>query len=336
MSTPHTWPVSLRADASIEMLAPGDLTSDGPITWIEPQRIRLANGTLASRLVFIDADGYSNFLWPAGDDIPASPIKLGKGVRIHQTCTFRQFVFTVGEGGIVVDIDVDIPGGERLVYQVSSPTPWNGFRFAAPPGADMASPNALFVPYIFDFDFVTEPVEFTGTLGDTPLTLANMPIRRRGRRATGHKAGIGSVIVEFMPDGAAWLSSGAADTDATVDATGGLTALSVRSSNRATTVTFSPALRPLDQIVAPMTCNWELCVDGDRIAAGTHWSARIGDRVDVEIDVNAGWRGAQRPWPIWLMTRLVRFLRRWPTKYSWQGSADLHTNHQTGAWTNSR
>lgn len=391
MSGRTVWPISLKADSSITLLAPADLDKTSPIRWIEPQLIRTSaavkqpstleadqakpsaqsskntwlneepssNPSLSSldsetqlvpRLVFIDSEGCSNYLWPNGTELAAGSINLGNGVAFNKACEFRKSEFHLDKTGIKIDFDLTAPNGKRLIYQLASQNPWQGFRFAAPPGADMADPSAFFVPYLFDFDFVAKPVEFHASYGGEPLELAKMPIWRNRRRVTGSKASIGSVIVELMADKDELLSNGSqtlAQQSGTalsttkfhcVEKPDGqyLSQVEIEGAQHPVQLFFNPPLPPVEAVREAQQCKWELSVGGDRIASGVHTSWLKDDQVVFSIDIQRGWSGVKRPWSIWVMTRLVRFLITWPKNYIWQGSIDRETKAVSGTWQNAR
>lgn len=326
-----TWPISLKIDSTIEQLAPTDLRKTCPIHFFEPQRVRYAQNLKTTRVVYIDDQGRSHYLWPEGIDLPPVKVALGTGIAFNQACEFKREHFYLGPKGIEIDIHLITPDQHELVYQLKASRPWQGFRFAAPPAAAAVCPTAFFVPYLFDFDFVTQPVEFSGRFDDTKLELGSIPIWRRGRRAVLQKAAADSVIVELMPDGAQPLMQGmqeqpvhvqTSDPDASmphVTNDGRLKRVTAGAEHHQVTLRFTPPLRPTHQIDAPEVVEWELSVAGDPIATGTHRSERDEIGVRVQLDILKGWQGAHGELSIWFLTRMVRFLSTWPKHYNWRG-----------------
>lgn len=318
------WPVALDVDSSLLRLAPCDLADGSPVTFLEAQYARDGAGRCGVRVVYCLADETTNYVWEPHLALEPVDVPLRGPIAHNAPGEFSSAVFELGEGGITIDIAFTA-GVHNLMWRVRQPRPWKGFDFLAPPAAAIAEPTSLFFPYMRQFSFVLQPMDFAAAYDGQPLAPKKLPFLWGGRRALSIKAARGNTVVKLLPDGASAVCEGA---DA--DERGHL--VSLRQAG--VMLSFSPALPPVNVMrgVGAGRYEWSLSVEDDPTMGGTVTLAPDGK---MTWTVERSWTGVKQRGTAWVLTRIIPFLTRWPLHYSWSGYiADDDSIH--GAWTNAK
>lgn len=305
-------------------LAPCDLTEGSPVTFLEAQYVRDGVGGYGVRVAYCLADGTTNYAWEPHLALEPVDVPLRGPIAHNAPGEFRSAVFELGDDGITIDIAFTA-GGHNLVWRVRQPRPWKGFDFLAPPAAAIAEPTSLFFPYMHQFSFVPQPMDFAAAYDGQPLVPKKLPFLWGGRRALSVKAARGNTVVKLLPDGV-----NAACEGEDVDERGRLSSL----REGGVELSFSPALPSVGELreLGAGNCGWSLSVEDDHAMGGTVAFAPGGK---MAWTVERSWTGVKQHGAAWVLTRIIPFLTRWPRHYSWSGCiADDGTIH--GTWTNDK
>lgn len=342
----RVWPLHFSVDTTIAPLAPGDFAPGCALRFIEFQRIQTAQGAV-TRVLYAQPDGLTNYAWPHGAALEPAAISLGKGIGLNEPASFRADRFELGEKGLSIDIDFRDAANNHLIYRLEAKRPWSGFRFAAPPGAGMHRPVAFFIPYLFDFDFLTHPQVFEASFNGQTLKHAKLPIWRHWRRALSLKPAREAAVIEFQADHQALLN----DADQGVESTaeGALIAVQLGDTKVPVRLEFATPLPAIGDpsLEESFQTAWTICVDGDQVVSGNwnQWpSAPVVGSVEpsrqsweIAIEVTGGWGGVPDDrWMGWI-TRFIAFLRNWPKAYHWRGVLWINPNKKPeliGRWVN--
>ena len=318
MTTHISWPVAVEIDRGIQALAPGDFTALSPLRGIAFQRVVDDAGVGTTRVIYQTLDGLFNIPWPVESRLGPLGVNLGGGLGLNEPATFARQTFKVGVGGVRIDVDFTDSAGHRLKYQLTCKREWSGFEFAAPPGSAMVRPRSLFIPYLWDFDFMTSPNHFEASFDDEPLEHGRLSVLRHGPRAWELTGARSAVLVEFMTSGAPTLTSRHRGVQA--DTNNHLLSVRLGHPNQEVVLTFTEPLPHLGHVDGEdLDTTWSLSVARARIASGRWRQLKVGKDLDVQIEVTRGWVGARGDVGMALLTRLMRPLRNWPTAYSFRG-----------------
>lgn len=327
------WPLALDVDTTIARLAPCDLRRGSTIAFLEAQWIRDPHGAWGMRVLYATADRTTNYAWEPHLALPPGDVPLGGGIGLNKPAQFRRSVFELDGNGLHIDVDLTDAQGHRLVWKVRQRRPWRGFDFLAPPAAGIENPTSLFFPYLRQFSFAPQPIEFSASFDDEPLTLVKLPFPWAWRRAVAQKAALGNVIVELLKDGAPPLT--AADPGVDVDDDGRCRSVTRSGGVLPVVLSLDPPLPAGDALGAPHASAWRLVVGKDVVMGGIIRLQPGDAAVDVDVAVTRGWRGVpDRGWA-WPLTAVIPMLRRWPVKYSWSGTL-THDGQLTGRWINAK
>lgn len=162
------WPVALDVDSSLLRLAPCDLADGSPVTFLEAQYVRDGAGGCGVRVAYCLADGTTNYAWEPHLALDPVEVPLRGPIAYNAPGEFSSAVFELGDDGIAIDIAFTADG-HRLTWHAHQPRPWSGFDFMAPPAAAIAEPTSLFFPYMREFSFVRQPLDFEASFDGIPL-----------------------------------------------------------------------------------------------------------------------------------------------------------------------
>lgn len=330
-----TWPVAVHIDDTISTLTPADLTRDSPLRFFEVQRLVDVQGRPGTRVLYATPDRVTHYAWPRGLDLPPGDAPLGAGIGPNGPADFTRDVLEVGPEGVRIDVDFTDALGRRVSYRLRQRRPWRGFDFLAPPAAGIEEPTSLFFPYLREFGFVPQPLEFEASFEGRPLTLQKLPFPWAWRRALAQKVARGTVVVELLRDDARPLGPG--DPGVEVDAAGSLVAHRTSSGVLPVELAFDPPVPTAGAVAASHTSAWRITVGDDMVMGGTLNLVRDGERIAVGWTVTRGWGGVRQRGAAWLLTRVIRVLGQWPRRYSWSGHLEPGAEPRlVGRWTNAR
>ena len=328
------WPVALDVDTSLLRLAPCDFAEGSPVTLLEAQYVRDNAGACGVRVAYCLADGTTNYAWEPHLQLEPVDIPLRGPIAHNAPAEFSAQTFELGENGIAIDIAFTADE-HRLAWRARQPRPWSGFDIMAPPAAAIAEPTSLFFPYMREFSFVRQPLDFEASFNGIPLIPQKLPFLWGGRRAVSFKAARGSLAVDLMPDGADCTRGD--DPGAVVDSHGRLHAVRRTDGPLPVEIRFTPPFPAVSQLPSrgSRTIAWSLTVGEDHVMNGTVMLSPGNTGTDMTWSVDESWSGVKQRGAAWVLTRLIPFLTRWPRHYSWSGA--VHADGSvTGSWINAK
>ncbi|KGM03718.1 hypothetical protein Q760_14810 [Cellulomonas cellasea DSM 20118] len=252
--------------------------------------------------------------------------EIGGGTRSWSVTKFAAARLAVAEDGVDAEVRFTDVDGRLIELRVDDRDGAlrHRARLLAPVSAGIVRPTSLLLVWMNAFDLVrataTPPcVRIDGRTAE----IGRLPGARLHRRHL-IKYAASVVVVELNPDGdeqSAVDGSIGVSTGVSIGTGGAVTA--VRGDHRAE-VTLVPCVDL--RTMADGACaegRWRVTVDGARITGGRWAAARTRDEVCVELDDLERWQPGRLPWLLRLVTAVVPVFRRWPTTYTWRGTALL-------------
>lgn len=290
-------------------------------------------------------DGRVDVYWQPGVRVDRASFEIGAGVGDFAETTIEPARLEIGERGVACDVAFTDVQGRRVVLRVSEDVPGKRlFPLLAPVGADIQNPLMLLLVYMNRFDFVSRAGTVEGRIGERTLQPDTIPLPLQGRRVwltryATHPITVGRinppmrapVQVELPAPGG--LETGGMTLE--TDEQGRLIHLSAGMPPQQVVLVFSPGLVSLSQLPDGGVAlgRWSVSLAGASITGGRYRLARVGDRVEVELDVTEHWEPQNLPLGMNLLTRLMPMFRAWPASYRWRGTVNLGDSPRLlGAW----
>jgi hypothetical protein len=199
-------------------------------------------------------------------------------------------------------------------------------RLLAPFGAAVENPTSLLLAYMGCFDLLRRRGrEFHVVLDDHPLRTGSLPggwLHRR--RLVKYAADIVVVRLNQAQDGPIQTLDPAHPGNVELATDSSIAGISAERRGHHVRLTFAPAVPDLSQLQTGTHADggWNLDID-DMSIGGRWWARRRDQRVDLVLDVTRGWKPADLPPLMRLMTAMVRMFRTWPTSYRWTAAITL-------------
>lgn len=255
--------------------------------------------------------------------------EIGGGTRSWNVTPFDVARLAVADDGVDAEVRFTDVDGRLIELRVDDRdgVPRRRARLLAPVSAGIRRPTSLLLVWMNAFDLVrvtaTQPsVHVDGRAA----ALGQLPGARMHRRHL-IKYAASVAVVELNPDSA----DQPIGDGVTIGTSGTVTAV---CDNHTAQVRLAPSPDLRTMADGELTeGRWHVTIDGARITGG-RWSAvRDHDQVHVDLDGLERWRPGPLPWLMRLVTTVVPVFRRWPTTYTWRGTARIGgTPSVTGRW----
>lgn len=253
--------------------------------------------------------------------------ELAGGTGTWTEIDFDRARLDVADDGVVADARfVDVEGREiEIRVDDRDGASRRAGGLLAPVGASIERPNSLLLVWMPAFDLV----RVTGRppvilIGGREASTGRLPGVRLHRR---HLIKYAAPVITIQIN-----RTDAGDPGSRPAPRGGLSVgreplselIAEHAGHRALLV-FNPSLPDVATLVEDEVeeGRWHVGVDGTRLTGGTWRAARVGDRVDLGMDVDERWRPGRLPWLMRLVITVVPVFRRWPTTYRWRAEVHL-------------
>jgi len=243
--------------------------------------------------------------------LPFNPNKfsIGEGLGYYGETNFVHKHFEIDDCG--VDLNLSFLDKNRRVVEVIIKETIKSkarFPFLAPVGKDIKDPDRFFLVDMMDFGFVKREGTLVRVVIDgKSLKLENFPIPFGGKKVYFARYSSKLLIGELN-------SSLTSLKDAK---------LSANVDGMVAEIRFPEDAK---------SNIWEYYSDDKKITGGSYNCKRVGDKVEVVINVEEKWRPSKLPFAFSLFTFVVSSFRTWPTLYTWKGSIDLNDLSVKGHW----
>lgn len=272
------------------------------------------------------ADRRVDYYHESGLTLDHAGFAIGGGTGSWTQTTFQAARLEVTEDGVAAEARFTDVDGRLIELAVDDRNGRRRTRGAllAPVSAGIDRPNALLLVWLQGFDLLratrTAPViRFDGR----DVAIGHLPgARLHRRRLIKYAAPLSAVELNRNHDGPIAGSRGRVEISADGRGIAGIAA--GEDAHRAR-LSFTPALPDLTTIPdgTVRKGRWQIEVD-DALLTGGIWSAgRLGNQVELTIEVDELWTPGRLPLLMRLVTRLMPDFRRWPTTYRWTATVSL-------------
>jgi hypothetical protein len=204
----------------------------------------------------------------------------------------------------------------------------------APVGADISDPKMLLLVFMPRIDLVRlRGTLVDGRIGDRPLRPVLIPLLLRGARVLFIRYAERPIIANLNPDGGHPVvlpSEGTGPVavgSSTYELAPGDCVQAVRSvgPSGSAEIRFDPPYPNLEALPdeTDRMGSWRIAFDGVPVTGGTYGLSRVGETIDLRLNVTLPWVPQNLPDAMWVFTQIVRTFRLWPTSYEWEGTAKL-------------
>jgi hypothetical protein len=313
-----------------------DFEQDATYTGLEVQRLADPDGMGEGTVVLMARrDGRTDvYFEPHLQLDPAGYGWVAQGLAGWYPTAMPASEFEVTADGLQLTVQLELCDGRSFDLRVHERRPGAGRRFTllAPVGHASANPTFLPVFWLPNMAFVRRK----GTNVDLriggdrrPLTRAPVPWKR-ARYCAAPALGFwneehaGAAVVLPRAPGEHRVPGGTASL-VEHDGQVAVRTLTARCGTRWLAVVHDPPVCELDTLAdgAVHTGRVTVTVDDAELFGGCYRIRRIGDRVDLAVDVTRPWQPRDQSTIGAVMFRVLVFFRTWPTTYRWRGSVDL-------------
>jgi hypothetical protein len=288
-------------------------------------------------------DGRVDVYWQPG--VRADPQVFGAGVGDYMETNIEPARLEIDERSVDCEVAFTDAQGRRVMLRVSEDvTGKRPFPLLAPVSADIKDPLMLLLVYMTRFNFVSRAGIVEGRIGERVLQPDSIPLLLQGRRVwlaryASHPITQGIINPPMHePVHVAISALDSLEADGMMlktDEQCRLIRLSAGTLPQQIVLDFSPGLVSLSELTDGTAAagDWSVSIAGDAITGGRYRLARVGQRVEAELDGTEHWKPRSMPLGMNILTRLLRMFRTWPASYRWRGTIVLDDSPTlSGAW----
>lgn len=326
-----------------------NLSKDPRYTGIELQHYEDERHGTGLVVLLTRHDRTVDVLFQQGLRLERDSFRVGAGISAWEERDFSSAVFRIDSQGAHVLLDFEDVQGHRVGVHIheNMDRRRNPVTLLAPISADIDHPASLLLAYLRGFDFIQQASRFTVTIDGRLTPIATLPVPVDMHRVYLARYATEPIVVELdralggkvpmLAEGEHTLPDG---STAWRDGDGRLRLLEAGDGRHLVQLPFDPPFPDLGALAEgeEQGGRWRLDIHGDAsVVAGTWSVRRVGDDVELALDVDQGWKPRDLPPSYSLMTTLMRFFRTWPETYRWRGVVDLAADPPTvgGTWTRS-
>lgn len=321
-----------------------DFENDNEYTAIEPQLFDDEINGKGLRILVYRTDKFVDVYHQKGVRINQETFNIGEGIGVLQEKIIEPDLFRINQNGVNLHVAFRDKKDRLIEMKIKeSATSNKRLSFLAPVGNDIKHPKQLFLAYMKDFDFVLKKnTVFYAKVGDRILKPSNFPLLRNGKKVFfarySNNPEVGTLnppmnlplVLDSVESGrveAAGLSVQFRDEK--------VISIKPKGNDKNISVEFPDGMPNLIDLQegTDYEGKWTYKTDNHIITGGTYNFLRIGEKIDVQINVTRKWIPQNLPISLNLFTFFVKIFRTWPATYFWKGRVDLSDGMtMSGEW----
>lgn len=269
----------------------------------------------------------------AGLRLDPAGYRIGGGTRSWNETEFAVARLEVADDGVDAHVRFTDVDGRGVEVRVLDRDGRKRHRAAllAPVSAAVERPESMLLVWMTDFDLVhVGPTSPVVRIDGQDAAIGRLPGERLHRRHLIKYAGsLCAVTLNRAQDGPLATAGDATGTGSAQSPDGsgdaGTAVLGADAGGHRARVVLDPALPDLTTVTDGATTSglWHVTVDAARLTGGRWWVRRVGDLIDLRLDVGERWRPRGLPLLMRVVTTVAPVFRRWPTTYRWRARIEL-------------
>lgn len=318
-------PITLRLDLVAGMLnlefADHPVYDGAELQWFDDE----IHGT--GMLAFLSRRGSRqvDYYLQAGLRLDRGGYEIGGGIGHWDEADFDVARLDITDDGVDAEVRFTDVDGRLVELHVDDRDgrPRRPGGLLAPIGAGIERPVSLMLVWMPRFDLVratgAQPVI---RIDGADVATGRLPGARLHRRHLIKYAA--PLVIAELNRSEAEPPPGSVRQQLHMDRTGKVREVSAEHAGHRASMHLDPPLPDMAQLADGSTESgrWHIEVDGHRLTGGTWSTARRGEDVNLELDVDERWAPGPLPGLMRVVTTVAPVFRRWPTTYRWR--ADVH------------
>ena len=311
-----------------------DFQNDSAYVSIEPQLFDDEINGKGLRVLVYRTDKMVDVYHQKGVRVDMENFSIGAGIGMLKETAIEPNTFEIDHDGINLHIAFTDKNGETVEMKIKEKsTSKKRMNFLAPVGNDIKSPKQLFLAFMEDFDFVLRKgTVLYARVGNRELKPSLFPLSRNGEKVFFARYSNSPMVGTINPPMKSPFifqssNSGVVEKEGVLLQIheGKVYSISREHKGKTISIEFPKGTVNLYELHngEKFIGKWKYKTENMTITGGKFYLLKIGNKVDVHINVTRKWIPQNLPLSFQLFTLFVKSFRQWPTTYYWKGVIDL-------------